>query len=74
MSNGRPLRAGIIGCGGIVQEGHIPSLLAAGVEIGAVCDANEARAKEVAKRFAVLSFEPCCLPASRLRGRASRQP
>ena len=31
---GRPLRAGIIGCGEIAQEGHIPGLLAAGVEIG----------------------------------------
>ena len=57
MSNGRPLRAGIIGCGGIAQEGHIPSLLAAGVEIGAVCDVNEARATEVAERFAVPAFE-----------------
>ena len=49
----RPLRAGIIGCGAIAQEGHIPGLLAAGVEIGAVCDANEARAREVGKRFDV---------------------
>ena len=51
--DGRPLRAGIIGCGGIAQEGHIPALLAAGVEIGAVCDANEARAQEVGKQFDV---------------------
>ena len=49
----KALRAGIIGCGGIAQEGHIPSLLAAGVEIGAVCDANEARAQQVAERFGV---------------------
>ena len=49
----RPLRAGIIGCGGIAQEGHIPSLLAAGVEIGAVCDSNEARAREVGETFGV---------------------
>ena len=52
---GRPLRAGIIGCGGIAQEGHIPGLLAAGVEIGAVCDANVARVQEVGERFAVAS-------------------
>ena len=49
----RHLRAGIIGCGGIAQEGHIPGLLAAGVEIGAVCDANEARAREVGGTFGV---------------------
>lgn len=48
-----PLTAGIIGCGGIAQEGHIPALLAAGVEIGAVCDANEARAMDVGERFGV---------------------
>ena len=52
---GRPLRAGIIGCGGIAQEGHIPGLLAAGVDVGAVCDANEARAQEVGERFGVAS-------------------
>ena len=51
-----PLRAGIIGCGGIAQEGHIPALIAAGVEIGAVCDANDARAHEVGKRFDVTAI------------------
>jgi len=50
---GRPLRAGIIGCGCIAREGHIPALIAAGVEIGAVCDANEERAKEIGEQFDV---------------------
>ena len=45
------MRAGIIGCGAIAQEGHIPGLIAAGVEIGAVCDTNADRAKEVGKKF-----------------------
>ena len=53
----RKLRAGIIGCGGIAQEGHIPALLAAGVEIGAVCDSNGTRALEVAKRFDVTAVD-----------------
>jgi predicted dehydrogenase len=55
--DGRPLRAGIIGCGFIAQKGHIPGLLAAGVEIGAVCDANDVRAREVAKRFDVTAVD-----------------
>jgi predicted dehydrogenase len=54
--DGRPLRAGIIGCGAIAQEGHIPGLLAAGVEIGAVCDANADRAREVGERFGVTAI------------------
>jgi predicted dehydrogenase len=49
----KPLRAGIIGCGAIAQEGHIPGLLEAGVEIGAVCDANAERAGEIGKGFGV---------------------
>jgi len=51
----KPLRAGIIGCGAIAQEGHIPALIAAGVEIRAVCDANAERAREVGKKFDVAS-------------------
>jgi predicted dehydrogenase len=54
---GRPLRAGIIGCGDIAQEAHIPALLVAGVEIGAVCDANRVRAEEVGKRFNVTAVD-----------------
>jgi len=52
-AEGSPLRAGIIGCGSIAQEGHIPALIASGVEIAAVCDANEARAREVGETFGV---------------------
>lgn len=53
VRDGRPLRAGIIGCGCVAQEGHIPGLVAAGVEIGAVCDSNAVRAQEVGTRFGV---------------------
>ncbi len=52
-ASGSPLRAGIIGCGAIAQEGHIPAFIAAGVEIGAVCDTNAARAQEIGQTFGV---------------------
>lgn len=42
------LRAGVIGAGGIVREGHIPALRKAGVEVAAICDPNRRRARELA--------------------------
>lgn len=45
----RALRAGVIGAGGIVREGHIPALRKSGVEIVAVCDPNRPRARELAE-------------------------
>lgn len=53
MTTQKPLRAGVIGCGAIGVQGHIPGFRAADVEIAAVCDANLARAQEVAQKFGV---------------------
>lgn len=42
-------RVGIIGAGTIVQKGHIPNFqMYPGAEVVAICDINEARAREVA--------------------------
>ncbi len=46
------LKIGIVGCGSIARERHIPEYLAGGeVEIVAVCDLVEARAQEVETKF-----------------------
>ncbi len=51
VKNGK-VRIGIIGAGNIAQNAHIPSYLKRkDVEIIAVCDINEARAKEVADKY-----------------------
>lgn len=51
MKNGK-IRIGIIGAGNIAQNAHIPSYLKQDdVELVAVCDINEERAKEVAKKY-----------------------
>lgn len=51
MKNGK-VRVGIIGAGNIAQNAHIPSYLKQkDVEIIAVCDINESRAKEVANKY-----------------------
>ncbi|HHV96388.1 MAG TPA: Gfo/Idh/MocA family oxidoreductase [Clostridiaceae bacterium] len=53
MKNGK-IRIGIIGTGNIAQNAHIPSFLKQeDVEIVAVCDANEARVKEVAEKYSI---------------------
>lgn len=49
----RRLRAGVIGAGGIVREGHVPALRRAGVEVVAVCDPNRPRARELAASFGI---------------------
>jgi predicted dehydrogenase len=48
MAKQKTLRAGVIGAGEIGQKGHIPGFQAAGVEVVAICDANLARAQDVA--------------------------
>ena len=48
-----------VGCGAIAQEGHIPALIAAGVEIGAVCDTNAARADEIGSTSAATRKAGC---------------
>jgi len=55
------LRVGVIGCGSIAQHRHLPEYKAnKNVELVAVCDSNEERAREVAEKFgaeAYTSFE-----------------
>jgi UDP-N-acetylglucosamine 3-dehydrogenase len=49
------LKVGIVGCGLIAPKRHIPAFLKQGekTEISAVCDLNEALAREVARRFSI---------------------
>jgi predicted dehydrogenase len=52
MKNGRKLRIGIVGAGGIVRERHLPGLLALPqVEVVAVCNSREETARQVARDF-----------------------
>lgn len=52
MSQDKKVGIGIIGAGNIAQNCHIPSYLKQeDVELVAICDINEARAKEAAERF-----------------------
>jgi predicted dehydrogenase len=52
-----PLKVGVIACGAIGQRRHIPEA-AANPEIAllAVCDTNEPRAKEVAKKYGAKAY------------------
>lgn len=51
MKDGK-IRIGLIGAGNIAQNSHIPSYLKRDdVELVAVCDMNEARAKEVKEKY-----------------------
>ena len=50
---GRDLRIGIIGCGGIVTGAHLPAYQAAGLDIVAVFDVDQERARTVASDFAI---------------------
>jgi predicted dehydrogenase len=50
----KPLRVGVIGCGWISQNIHIPAYVEnPKSKLAAVCDANEERLHEVAKRYDV---------------------
>src|ERR1700744_2293541 len=52
MKNGRRLRIGIIGAGGIVRQRHLPGLAALpNVEVVAVCNSREETAGQIAKDF-----------------------
>lgn len=56
MSTVKPLRVAVIGAGGIVTHGHIPSLRTIeGVEIVAVCDTNAERVAATAEKFGIPS-------------------
>ncbi len=48
------LKVGVVGCGFIAQNAHIPSLLKCrNVELAAVCDRNEDLARSVARKFKI---------------------
>lgn len=52
MNAKKSLRAGIIGCGHIAQESHIPCLnKIKGVNVVAICDRDEDLANRISKRF-----------------------
>jgi UDP-N-acetylglucosamine 3-dehydrogenase len=51
------LRVGVIGCGSIAQHRHLPEYkMNAQVELVAVCDSNEQRAKEVAEKYGAKAY------------------
>ena len=50
---GRELGIGIVGCGGIVQQGHLPAYINAGLRVVAVYDKDDSRARSVAHDFAI---------------------
>ena len=48
----KQLRAGVVGCGGIANQKHLPSIEEIGsVDIVAFCDIVESRAKKTAKAY-----------------------
>lgn len=51
------LKVGVIGCGSIAQHRHLPEYaLNQGVELVAVCDLNEGRAKEIAEKYGAKAY------------------
>ena len=53
----KSLRVGIVGCGQIAQESHIPAVRKSkNAQIVAVCDKNEEQARKVAQRFSVSRY------------------
>ena len=50
---GRDLGIGIVGCGGIVQYGHLPAYRQAGLRVVAVTDVDTEKARAVARDFDV---------------------
>jgi len=50
---GRDLGIGIVGCGGIVRDGHLPAYRKAGLTVRAVFDVDHERAQAVADEFQV---------------------
>jgi len=50
-------RVGVIGCGYVAQNGHIPALLTCkNTSLVALCDKNEELARNVARRFRIESY------------------
>lgn len=57
MKTAKSLRVGIVGCGQIAQEQHIPSLRKIkDVRIVAICDRNEDLARRVSERFHISNY------------------
>src|SRR5690242_6932500 len=48
---GREMGIGIVGCGGIVQYGHLPAYRQAGLRVVAVTDVDADKARTVATEF-----------------------
>ncbi|MFY4773654.1 Gfo/Idh/MocA family protein [Metabacillus sp. RGM 3146] len=52
------LKVAVIGCGSIAQHRHIPEyLMNAQAELVAVCDINEQRANEIARKYEIKAFK-----------------
>lgn len=52
-----PIKVGIIGCGAIGQRRHIPEIVAnPDAKLVAICDANEARVKEIAAQYGCKAY------------------
>ena len=50
------MKVGIIGCGAIARKAHIPAYRSSGVDIIAVADTNERRARSCARKFKVKNW------------------
>ncbi len=50
---GRGLGIGIVGCGGIVQYGHLPAYRAAGLHVVAVFDVDSDKGRDVAREWQI---------------------
>lgn len=48
-----PLRIGVIGAGGIVQNAHLPGYAKAGLQVAAIFDVNRAAASAAAAKFSI---------------------
>jgi predicted dehydrogenase len=56
----KKLKAGIIGCGGIANQKHMPSIEKTGlVEMVAFCDIKKERAEEAAKQYGTAGAKVC---------------
>lgn len=51
------MRVGLVGCGRIALEGHLPAYALGGVPVSAVCDADAEKARRVAEEFGT-AYEP----------------
>ena len=58
VGQGRELGIGIVGCGGIVELGHLPAYRQAGLRVVAVHDVDVERARTVAREFGIPAVSP----------------